>query len=146
MLRVFCLTRSHRRRRIGVQPISSDVAPAATFRNAPTRNDASAYGNSAARLPLLCEARLNDKEPSAQADGVQPISSDVTVQATKIYPQDLNRTSPVRKKGVSRLFHHFLGRSSSPDFARVRLTSTDFTRSYFVFVRARFHPSNLLFL
>ena len=36
--------------------------------NAPTRNDASADGNSAVTFPLLFEARLNDKKPAAQAD------------------------------------------------------------------------------
>ena len=62
------LTRSQRRRRIGVQPISSNVAPAPTFRNAPKRNDIAVVINSAAPLPLLREARLNDKKPTAQAN------------------------------------------------------------------------------
>ena len=46
--RVFdCLTRSQRRRRIGVQPISLSVA-AVLFCNAPERNDASVDFNTAA--------------------------------------------------------------------------------------------------
>ena len=56
------LTRSHRRRRIGVQPISSSVAADPAFRKASARNDTSADGKLAALVPLLCEARLNDKE------------------------------------------------------------------------------------
>ncbi len=59
-MQIFCLTRSQRRRPIGVQPISSSVAPSLSFRNAPTRIDASADGNSAAPFPLLCEARLTE--------------------------------------------------------------------------------------
>ena len=57
---ITCLTRSHRRRRIGVQPISSDVATDQPVCKASTRNDTSDDVNSAAPLPLLCEARLND--------------------------------------------------------------------------------------
>ena len=64
----FRLTRSQRRRWIGVQPFSSNVAPDPFFWNAPARNDTSVDGNFAAPLPLLCEARLNDKMPAAQAD------------------------------------------------------------------------------
>ena len=62
------LTRSHRRRQIGVQPISSNVAPVTAFRETQTRNDASVDVNATASLLLLCEARLNDERPAAQAD------------------------------------------------------------------------------
>ncbi len=55
------LTRSQRRRRIGVQPISSSVATVPTFHNTSTRNDTPAADISAVPLPLLCEARLNNK-------------------------------------------------------------------------------------
>ena len=49
-------------------PGSSNVAPAPTLRDVPSRNDDSDDGNYAALRPLLCEARLNDKNPPVRAD------------------------------------------------------------------------------
>jgi len=60
----FRLTRSQRRRRIGVQPISSSVAGALIEsqedRNDQVNDDASVFSGTPVDS-LLCEARLNDR-------------------------------------------------------------------------------------
>ncbi|MEI8020868.1 MAG: hypothetical protein WCH39_21875, partial [Schlesneria sp.] len=57
--------------------ISSNIAAAPAFHNAPTGSEASADDNPAAQFPLLFEARLNDKSALRRRIGVQPIFSNV---------------------------------------------------------------------